>query len=390
MNRKFENFGGQYVPETLMKPLKELESAFDKAMKDKLFVKEYEALLTHYTGRPSPLYHAKNLSKELGLKIYLKREDLNHTGSHKINNVIGQGLLAKYMGKKKVIAETGAGQHGVASATISALLGLKCTVYMGAEDLKRQAPNVEKMRLLGAEVISVTTGESTLKDATNEALRVWAKEAKDTFYIVGSVVGPHPYPLMVRSFQQIIGEEAADQIMAAEGRYPDYAVACIGGGSNSIGLFHPLKDKGVELIGVEAGGRGINFGEHAATLTYGRPGYFHGMYSYFLQDDLGHISPVHSISAGLDYPGVGPEHASYKENAIASYVFATDEEAICGVKVLTSLEGIIPALESAHAIGYVFKHKDEFAKDSLMIINLSGRGDKDMKTIISRIGGSYE
>lgn len=390
MNRKYEQFGGQYVPETLIKPLKDLELAFDKTMKDENFIKEYETLLAHYAGRPSPLYHAKNLSKEVGVKIYLKREDLNHTGSHKINNVIGQGLLAKYMGKKKIIAETGAGQHGVASATISALLGLKCTVYMGAEDVKRQATNVEKMKLLGAKVISVTSGEATLKDATNEALRVWAKEARDTFYIVGSVVGPHPYPLMVRSFQQIIGEEAVDQIIAAEGRYPDYAVACIGGGSNSIGLFHPLRDKGLELIGVEAGGIGFNPGEHAATLTYGRPGYFHGMYTYFLQDDLGHISPVHSISAGLDYPGVGPEHAYYKENSIAKYVFATDDEAVHGVKVLTALEGIIPALESAHAIGYVLAHKEAFTKDSLMIINLSGRGDKDMKTIMSVMGESYE
>lgn len=383
-NRYYGQFGGQYVSESLMNTLNELEKAFDEAMKDPEFIKEYKYYLKEYVGRENPLYYAEKLSKKYGAKIYLKREDLNHTGAHKINNVIGQILLAKRMGKTKVIAETGAGQHGVATATGAALFGMECTVYMGAEDIERQALNVFKMELLGAKVQPVTTGSSTLKDATNEAIRTWAEKAEDTFYVIGSAVGPHPYPKMVKEFQRIISTEARRQILKKEGRLPDAVVACVGGGSNSIGMFADfIDDKDVDLIGVEAGGLGVETGKHASAMALGEPGVLHGMKSYLLQDEDGNIKLAHSISAGLDYPGVGPEHAYLNDIKRAKYTAMTDDEAINAFYKLTRIEGIIPALESSHAVAYAMKIAPTISKDSIILVNLSGRGDKDMDIIES-------
>lgn len=383
LDRKFGIFGGQYAPETLMNPLKELEKALIEALQDESFMEEYRYYLKQYVGRPNPLYYAKNLTQELGgAKIYLKREDLNHTGAHKINNVIGQILLAKRMGKTKVIAETGAGQHGVATATGAALFNMECTVFMGEEDIKRQKLNVFRMELLGAKVKSVDSGTKTLKDATNEALREWARTVEDTFYVVGSVVGPHPYPTMVREFQKIIGEEAKIQIKEQEGRLPDTIIACIGGGSNAMGIFYPfLEEKEVELIGVEAAGLGIETKKHAAAFAEGKIGVIHGMKTYLLQDDDGNILPAHSISAGLDYPGTGPEHAYLFDTGRAKYVSITDDEAVEALIRLSKTEGIIPALESAHAIAYAIKLAPKKSRDEIIIINLSGRGDKDVQSV---------
>ncbi|NLK96780.1 MAG: tryptophan synthase subunit beta [Epulopiscium sp.] len=383
LDRKFGIFGGQYAPETLMNPLKELEKALIEALQDESFMEEYRYYLKQYVGRPNPLYYAKNLSEELGgAKIYLKREDLNHTGAHKINNVIGQILLAKRMGKTKVIAETGAGQHGVATATGAALFNMECTVFMGEEDIKRQKLNVFRMELLGAKVKSVDSGTKTLKDATNEALREWARTVEDTFYVVGSVVGPHPYPTMVREFQKIIGEETKIQIKEQEGRLPDTIIACIGGGSNAMGVFYPfLEEKEVELIGVEAAGLGIETKKHAAAFAEGKIGVIHGMKTYLLQDDDGNILPAHSISAGLDYPGTGPEHAYLFDTGRAKYVSITDDEAVEALIRLSKTEGIIPALESAHAIAYAIKLAPKKSKDEIIVINLSGRGDKDVQSV---------
>jgi tryptophan synthase beta chain len=376
-NGHFGIFGGRYVPETLMPALLELESAYNKIRFDKEFWKEVDYYLKDYVGRPSPLYFAENISNELGAKIYLKREDLNHTGAHKVNNVIAQGLMAKRLGYKKVIAETGAGQHGVATATIAALLGLECEVFMGAKDVARQELNVFRMKLLGAKVNAVESGSKTLKDAMNDAIRHWVTNARDTFYIIGTVAGPHPYPMMVRDFQAIIGWEARAQILEKEGRLPDHVVACIGGGSNAIGAFqHFLEDKEVECIGVEAGGLGIDTDKHGCSLNKGRPGILHGQMSYLLQDADGQILEAHSISAGLDYPGIGPEHAFHKDNGSVSYGNATDQEALDAFVWLSRKEGIIPAFESAHAIAYL--KKIENIKDKIIIVNLSGRGDKDM------------
>lgn len=383
-NRYYGQFGGQYVSESLMNTLNELEKAFDEAMKDPEFIEEYKYYLKEYVGRENPLYYAEKLSKKYGAKIYLKREDLNHTGAHKINNVIGQILLAKRMGKTKVIAETGAGQHGVATATGAALFGMECTVYMGAEDIERQALNVFKMELLGAKVQPVTTGSSTLKDATNEAIRTWAEKAEDTFYVIGSAVGPHPYPKMVKEFQRIISTEARRQILKKEGRLPDAVVACVGGGSNSIGMFADfIDDKDVDLIGVEAGGLGVETGKHASAMALGEPGVLHGMKSYLLQDEAGNIKLAHSISAGLDYPGVGPEHAYLNDIKRAQYTAITDDEAVNAFYKLTRIEGIIPALESSHAVAYAMKIAPTLSKDSIILVNLSGRGDKDMDIIES-------
>ncbi len=382
-NGKYGEFGGQYCPELLMNALIEVEKAWKENINNVDFQNKYKKILKDYSGRPTPLYFAENLTTALGGgKIYLKREDLNHTGSHKINNVIGQVLLAKYMGKQKVIAETGAGQHGVATATAAALFKLECTVFMGTEDIKRQSLNVVRMNMLGAKVIPVASGTGTLKDATNEALRTWASVVEDTFYVLGSVVGPHPYPAMVRDFQKIIGEEAKSQILKAEGKLPTKLVACIGGGSNSMGLFYPfIHDMDVELIGVEAAGLGIATGEHAASMTCGSPGVLHGMKSYFLQDEYGQIAPVYSISAGLDYPGVGPEHAHLKKTGRAVYDTITDKEAVDAFVQLTRLEGIIPAIESAHAIAWCIKNIPKTKSDEIIIVNLSGRGDKDVSRI---------
>lgn len=386
---KYGEFGGQYCPELLMNALLDVEKVWKEKINDPDFQNEYRSILKNYSGRPTPLYYAKNLTKALGGgKIYLKREDLNHTGSHKINNVIGQALLAKYMGKKKVIAETGAGQHGVATATAAALFNLECEVYMGALDIERQSLNVVRMQMLGAKVTPVTSGTSTLKDATNEALRSWASRVEDTFYVLGSVVGPHPYPALVRDFQKIIGEETKEQIMKAEGKMPTKLVACIGGGSNSIGLFYPfILDESIELIGVEAAGLGIESGQHAASMTCGSPGVLHGMKSLFLQDDYGQITPVYSISAGLDYPGVGPEHAHLKQIGRAKYEAVTDMEAVEAFKQLTLLEGIIPAIESAHALAWCIKHVPNTKSDEIIIVNLSGRGDKDVARIAQYVEG---
>ena len=387
-NRYYGQFGGQYVSESLMNTLNELEKAFDEAMKDPEFIKEYKYYLKEYVGRENPLYYAEKLSKKYGAKIYLKREDLNHTGAHKINNVIGQILLAKRMGKTKVIAETGAGQHGVATATGAALFGMECTVFMGAEDIERQALNVFKMELLGAKVQPVTTGSSTLKDATNEAIRTWAEKAEDTFYVIGSAVGPHPYPKMVKEFQSVISREAKRQHMEVEGRNPDVVMACVGGGSNSIGMFADFIDeKDVELIGVEAAGLGIETGKHASAMALGEPGVLHGMKSYLLQDTDGNIQLAHSISAGLDYPGVGPEHAYLRDSGRAKYVAITDVEAMDALMELCKLEGIIPAIESAHAVAYAFKKAKEMNRNQSMIVCLSGRGDKDVNTISDYLAG---
>jgi len=386
---RFGRFGGRYVPETLMNALFELEEAYLNYSKDPEFVAELDGLLRQYSGRPTPLYFAARLTERLGgAKVYLKREDLNHTGAHKINNALGQGLLAKRMGKTKVIAETGAGQHGVASATVAALLGLECKVFMGEEDMKRQELNVFRMRLLGAEVVPVTSGTRTLKDACNETLRYWVSHVEDTYYILGSATGPHPYPMMVRDFQRVIGVEAREQILAAEGRLPDVIVAAVGGGSNAIGIFHPfLEDREVKLIGVEAGGRGIDTAEHAATLTKGRQGVFQGSLSYVLQDEHGQVLPAHSISAGLDYPGIGPEHSWLKDSGRAEYVPITDAEALEALQVLSASEGIIPALESAHAVAQAIKLAPTLPKDAIVIVNLSGRGDKDVESIMAYLEG---
>ncbi len=376
-NGHFGIFGGRYVPETLMPALLELDEEYKKIRFDKDFWKEVDYYLTDYVGRPSPLYFAENISKELDAKIYLKREDLNHTGAHKVNNVIAQGLMAKRLGYKKVIAETGAGQHGVATATIAALLGLECEVFMGAKDVARQELNVFRMKLLGAKVNSVESGSKTLKDAMNDAIRHWVTNARDTFYIIGTVAGPHPYPMMVRDFQAIIGWEARAQILEKEGRLPDHVVACIGGGSNAIGAFsHFLDDKEVRCIGIEAGGHGVGTDKHGCSLLMGRPGVLHGQMSYLLQDADGQILEAHSISAGLDYPGIGPEHAFHKDNNTVSYSNVTDEEALDAFVWLSRKEGIIPAFESAHAVAYLKKMED--IKGKLIIVNLSGRGDKDM------------
>jgi len=387
----FGVFGGRFVSETLMPALEELDEAWRHYLADPDFLAELDHDLTHFVGRPSPLYVADNLTRRMGgAKIVLKREDLNHTGAHKINNTIGQGLLARAMGKQRVIAETGAGQHGVASATVAARLGMKCVVYMGADDIKRQAVNVYRMKLLGAEVISVTAGSRTLKDALNEAMRDWVTNVDDTFYILGTVAGPHPYPAMVRDFNAIVGREARQQMLAEFGRLPTALVACVGGGSNAIGLFHPfIDDRDVAMYGVEAAGRGLSGHEHAASLCAGRIGVLHGSRTYLLDDDAGQISHTHSISAGLDYPGVGPEHAWLKDSGRAQYVGITDDEALEAFHTLTRSEGIMPALESAHAIAYGMKLAAELPRDELVLINLSGRGDKDINTVADIEGMSF-
>jgi tryptophan synthase beta chain len=388
-NGRFGKFGGKFVPETLMNALIRLEHDYQKYSADPEFQAELRDLLHSYSGRPTPFYYAKRLSDKLGgAQIYLKREDLNHTGAHKINNTLGQGLLAKYTGKKRVIAETGAGQHGVATATISALLGLECTVFMGEEDMRRQALNVFRMRLLGAEVVPATSGTRTLKDATNEALRHWVQHVEDTFYIIGSVVGPHPYPMMVRNFQRIIGDETKRQAFESFGRLPDIVVACVGGGSNAMGMFYPfVEDRDVQLIGVEAAGEGIETDKHAATFAKGNPGVIHGALTYLLQDQYGQVTPAHSISAGLDYPGIGPEHAHLHDTGRAQYVPITDQEAVDAFRLLTQTEGIIPALESAHAVAHVIKLAPTLPKDTRIVICLSGRGDKDVESIAEYLGG---
>jgi tryptophan synthase beta chain len=384
----FGPYGGIFVAETLIPPIQELNAAYQHYLTDPEFIAELDADLKYYVGRPSPLYHAERWSRELGgAQIYLKREDLNHTGSHKINNTVGQALLAKRMGKTRIIAETGAGQHGVATATIAARLGLECVVYMGAVDVARQSLNVYRMKLLGATVVAVESGSKTLKDALNEALRDWVTNVDNTFYIIGTVAGPHPYPAMVRDFQAIIGREAKEQILEATGRLPDALVACVGGGSNAIGLFYPfLEDKSVKMYGVEAAGDGVETGRHSAPLCAGRPGVLHGNRTYLMADDDGEIIETHSISAGLDYPGVGPEHAWLKDTGRATYVNITDTEALEGFYALTRMEGIIPALESSHAMAYTMKLAPTMHKDETIIINLSGRGDKDMQTMAKREG----
>lgn len=387
-HKYYGKFGGQYVSETLMNALDELDRAYEEAIHDPNFWKEFHYYMKEYVGRETPLYFAEKLSEKYGTKIYLKREDLNHTGAHKINNVIGQILLAKRMGKKKVIAETGAGQHGVATATGAALFGMECKVYMGKEDVARQALNVLRMQMLGAVVIPVESGSCTLKDATNEAIRIWAEEAEDTFYIIGSAVGPYPYPKMVKEFQSIISKEAKKQILEKEGRLPDTVMACVGGGSNSIGMFAEfIEDSEVELIGVEAAGLGIETGKHACSMALGQMGTLHGMRSYLLQDENGNIQIAHSISAGLDYPGVGPEHCYLKDSGRAKYVSITDDEAMQALLELCKIEGIIPAIESAHALAYAFKKAKEMTKEQILLLCLSGRGDKDCHTIAKYLNG---
>ena len=380
---RFGIHGGQYIPETLMNAVIELEEAYDKYKNDPQFVKELDGLLKTYAGRPSLLYYAERMTKDLGgAKIYIKREDLNHTGAHKINNALGQVLLAKKMGKTRVIAETGAGQHGVATATAAAFMGMECEIFMGRDDTERQRLNVYRMELLGAKVHTVESGTQTLKDAVNETLREWTKRVSDTHYVIGSVMGPHPFPTMVRDFQSVISKEAREQILAAEGRLPDVVMACVGGGSNAMGMFYNfINDKNVRLIGCEAAGRGIKTGKHAATLATGTEGIFHGMKSYFCQDKYGQIAPVYSISAGLDYPGIGPEHAYLHDIGRAEYVPVTDDEAVDAFEYLSRIEGIIPAIESAHAVAYAMKTAPKMDKDKIMIICLSGRGDKDVAAI---------
>jgi tryptophan synthase beta chain len=385
-------YGGRFVPETLMAPLEELAAAYTAARVDEEFQREFAALLKDYSGRPTPLFFARRLTEHAGgARIYLKREDLSHTGSHKINNALGQALVARRMGKRRVIAETGAGQHGVATATVCALFGFDCVVYMGAEDMRRQSLNVFRMRLLGAEVRSVDNGSRTLKDAINEALRDWVSRPSDTYYLLGSALGPHPYPLMVRDFQSVIGKETRAQILEREGRLPDALVACVGGGSNSIGMFHPfLDDESVSMIGVEAGGKGNALGEHAARFNQeggGRPGVLQGTMSYVLQDERGQIASTHSISAGLDYPSIGPEHAFLHDAGRVLYVSASDEEALSSFRSVSELEGIIPALESAHAVAHALKLARGMKRDEIVIINLSGRGDKDVTTVADLLGG---
>lgn len=388
LEKDFGIYGGQFVPETLMNVLKVLEKEYESYCSSEEFKAEYLRYMKEYVGRPSLLYYAEALTKELGgPKIYLKREDLNHTGAHKINNAIGQALLAKHMGKTKVIAETGAGQHGVATATVAALFGMECEVYMGVEDIERQKLNVFRMELLGAKVIPVSTGTGTLKDAVNEAIRTWVARAEDTFYIIGSAVGPHPYPTMVRDFQKIIGEETKKQIMELEGRLPDKVLACVGGGSNAIGMFYPfVEDKDVKLVGVEAGGKGIETGEHAATFAGGRTGILHGMKTILQQNEDGLVKPVYSISAGLDYPGVGPEHAYLHDTGRVEYTSITDDEAIEAFKLLCRTEGIMPAIESSHALAQAVKEAKGMTGDQIMVVNLSGRGDKDVQTVAKYLG----
>ena len=381
---RFGEYGGRFVPETLMPAVYELESAYREVMADEEFHSELNDLLKSFVGRPTELYFAKNLTNKLGgAQIYLKREDLSHTGAHKINNALGQGLLARKMGKKRIIAETGAGQHGVATATVCAMLGLECIVYMGEEDIRRQELNVFRMKLLGAEVRPVGSGSKTLKDAVNEAIRDWVTNVDDTYYLIGSAIGPHPYPMIVRDFQKIIGQEAKEQILRQAGRLPDYAIACVGGGSNAIGLFYDfIKDPDVRLVGVEAGGEGVNTGRHSATITAGEVGVLHGSKTYLIQDENGQIIETHSISAGLDYPGVGPEHSWLSDIGRAEYVSVNDEDALEGFKLLCETEGIIPALEPAHAIHYVSKLASTLTEDQIILVGLSGRGDKDMDTVV--------
>ena len=387
-SKYYGQFGGQYVSESLMNTLAELEKAFDEAIRDPEFAKDYIYYLQEYVGRATPLYYAERISKKYGADIFLKREDLNHTGAHKINNVIGQILLAKRMGKTKVIAETGAGQHGVATATGAALFDMECTVFMGAEDIERQKLNVFRMEMLGAKVQPVTTGSATLKDATNEAIRTWAEKAEDTFYIIGSAVGPHPYPKMVKEFQRIISTEARKQILEKTGKLPDAVVACVGGGSNSIGMFADfINDRDVDLIGVEAGGLGIETGKHASAMALGQVGVLHGMKTYLLQDEIGNIQLAHSISAGLDYQGVGPEHAYLRDSGRAKYVSVTDKECMDALMELCRMEGIIPAIESAHALAHVFKMAQGEYKGKTIIMCLSGRGDKDVNTVQKYLNG---
>ncbi|MFT7405949.1 tryptophan synthase subunit beta [Zhongshania sp.] len=388
----FGIYGGRFVAETLVFALDELDAAYRRLRKDPGFQAEFDYDLAHYVGRPSPLYYAKRWSEEVGgAKIYLKREDLNHTGAHKVNNTVGQALLAKYMGKKHVIAETGAGQHGVASATVAARLGMTCQVFMGEEDIHRQALNVYRMKLLGAEVISVKSGSKTLKDAMNEAMRNWVTHVDDTFYIIGTAAGPHPYPMLVRDFQSVIGREARQQCLAQNGRLPDALVACVGGGSNAIGLFHPfLDDESVAMYGVEAGGYGVETGQHAAPLNDGIPGILHGNRTYLMQDEGGQIAETHSVSAGLDYPGVGPEHSWLKDMGRVNYVAINDDEALAAFRKLTLVEGIMPALESAHAVAYAEKLAKTMSPEQTIVINLSGRGDKDIHTVATLDGIGIE
>ncbi len=387
---RFGEFGGKYVPETLMSALATLEADYDRLRNDPEFQKQLHFYLRDYSGRPTPLYFARHLTEYIGgAKIYLKREDLNHTGAHKINNTLGQGLLAKMTGKKRIVAETGAGQHGVASATVAALLGLQCTVFMGEEDMERQALNVFRMRLLGTEVIPARSGTKTLKDATNEAIRHWVEHVTDTYYVIGSVVGPHPYPMMVRDFQRVIGDETKQQILEQAGRLPDSIIACVGGGSNAMGIFYPfVKDASVQLIGIEAAGEGIETHHHAASIAKGSKGVLHGSMTLLLQDEYGQVQPAHSISAGLDYPGIGPEHAHLFTSKRASYEPISDREALDAFVTLTRVEGIIPALESAHAIAYAAKYAKTLPSDAIVVVNLSGRGDKDVHTVEQLLEGT--
>ncbi|MEB2263752.1 tryptophan synthase subunit beta [Priestia megaterium] len=389
---RFGEFGGKYVPETLMKPLEEVEAALNQAMKDPAFKDQYLSLLVNYSGRPTALTYADNITETLGrAKIYLKREDLNHTGAHKINNAIGQILLAKRMGKTKIIAETGAGQHGVATATVAAKFGMECKVFMGEEDIERQALNVFRMKLLGAEVIPATSGTKTLKDATNEAIRYWVQHCEDHFYLIGSAIGPHPYPKMVRDFQKIIGEEAKEQFTAVEGKLPNAVVACVGGGSNAIGMFYDfIKEENVRLIGVEAGGKGLNTALHAAKMAKGTKGVIHGTLTYLLQDENGQITEPYSISAGLDYPGIGPEHSHLSSIGRVEYESVTDDESIEALQLLAKTEGIIPAIESAHALAKAFELAKSMTKEETILICLSGRGDKDVHTLVNLLEGKEE
>ena len=383
----FGEYGGQFIPPPLVPAFKELEEFYDKIKDDEDFKKEYLDLLKNYVGRPSSLYHAKNLSKKLGgAQIYLKREDLNHTGAHKINHCIGEAMVAKKMGKKKLLAETGAGQHGVALATAAALVGLECEIHMGAIDIAKQAPNVQRMKLLGAKVIEVTSGGACLKDAVDSAFGAFIQNYKDIFFAIGSVVGPHPYPAMVRDFQKIVGEETRKQIMEQAGKLPDYLIACVGGGSNAIGLFYEFLNEDIKKIGVEPAGKSFKDGEHAATLTLGKPGTLHGMFTYLLQDEKGEPLPVHSIASGLDYPGVGPYHSYLKDEKQVEYVYANDKEAVSAFYELSKVEGIIPALESSHAIAHAIKIAPDLSKDEIIIVNLSGRGDKDVDYILENFG----
>lgn len=383
----FGIFGGRYVAETLMPALIELDMVYRKVSREKAFKEEFTRYLKDYAGRETPLYYARHLTEELGgARIYLKREDLNHTGSHKINNTLGQALLAVRMGKRRVIAETGAGQHGVATATVAALFGMECQIFMGEEDIRRQAPNVFRMKILGAEVVPVASGTATLKDAMNEAMRHWISRVRDTFYVIGTTAGPHPYPTMVRNFQSVIGKETKKQILKQEGRLPDYLIACVGGGSNAMGLFYPFKDaKTVRMIGVEAAGKGIKTGEHAASISAGRVGILHGNKTYLLQDKNGQVYDAYSIAAGLDYPGVGPEHSHFKDSGRAHYVSIEDEEAIQAFMLLSKCEGIIPAMESAHAVAYAMKLAPALKRGDIIVVNLSGRGDKDAESMIHRM-----